>query len=223
MIPLYTQDEFKLSKSKDLLPIQCKQCGNTFYRTKHRIQAMLNPNANATGDCCSPECSRLNSFTIQKIECTNCGKIFNKLPNQIKKFKNHFCTQSCAATYSNTHKSYGTRRSKLERWLEEQLTILYPNLLIEYNQKTTIKSELDIYIPSLNIAFELNGIYHYEPIFGVDKLKKIKNNDDNKFLLCQKSKIDLCIIDTSQQTYVKPKTSQKYLDIITNIINQRLN
>jgi len=81
---------------------------------------------------------------------------------------------------------------------------------------------LDIYIPSLNLAFELNGIFHYEPIFGVDKLEKINKNDISKSKTCFNMKIDLCIIDTSYQKYIKPKTSQKYLDIITNIINERL-
>ena len=64
-------------------------------------------------------------------------------------------------------------------WLEEQLTSLYPKLDIHFNRKDTIGSELDIYIPSLNLAVELNGIFHYEPIFGKDKLSKIKTNDAN--------------------------------------------
>ena len=45
------------------------------------------------------------------------------------------------------------------------------------------------------------------------------DNLDNQ---AQNAKIDLCIIDTSQQSYITPKTSQKYLDIITKIINDRV-
>ena len=51
-------------------------------------------------------------------ECTNCGKKFYKRPAEQKKTKNHFCSRSCAATYNNTHKKFGIRRSKLEKWLE---------------------------------------------------------------------------------------------------------
>jgi len=80
---------------------------------------------------------------------------------------------------------------------------------------------LDIYIPSLNVAIELNGIFHYEPIYGVDKLGKIQDNDISKSKACIDNQIDLCTIDTSGQKYFKPKTSQKYLDIITNIIKER--
>ena len=50
---------------------------------------------------------------------------------------------------------------------------------------------------------------------------QIKENDISKSKACHDAKIDLCIIDTSKQTYVKPSTSQKYLDIITTIIKER--
>ena len=36
-------------------------------------------------------------------------------------------------------------RSKLEKWLEEQLIKMYPNLEIHFNRKDAINSELDIY------------------------------------------------------------------------------
>jgi hypothetical protein len=142
--------------------------------------------------------------------------------SQLHRSKNHFCSQSCTISYNNKHKTTGNRRSKLEIYLENQLTILYPNLPIDYNLKLAINSELDIYIPSLNLAFELNGIFHYEPIFGINKLDQIRNNDISKSKACIDNRIDLCIIDTSDQKYVKPSTSQKYLDIIIKIINERL-
>jgi transposase-like protein len=158
----------------------------------------------------------------QVVQCKNCDKGFEKKSCEIKKTKNHFCCQSCAATYTNTHKTKGTRRSKLELWLEEQLTAIYPTLPIMYSDKTTINSELDIYIPSLSLAFELNGLFHYEPIFGEDKLNQIQNNDGRKFQACLEHNIELCIIDTSQHKYVKPSTSQKYLDVITKLVNYKL-
>jgi mannose-6-phosphate isomerase-like protein (cupin superfamily) len=40
-----------------------------------------------------------------------------------------------------------------EIWLEDEITKLYSNLQIDFNKKDTIGSELDIFIPSLNIAF----------------------------------------------------------------------
>ena len=81
---------------------------------------------------------------------------------------------------------------------------------------------MDIYIPSLKLAFELNGIFHYEPIYGEDKLAANINNDKRKVIACYEQGIELCIIDTSHQKRFTDKSSQPFLDIITNIINQRL-
>jgi very-short-patch-repair endonuclease len=136
--------------------------------------------------------------------------------------KNTFCKQSCAAIYNNEHKTHGTRRSKLEGWLEEQLTLKYPNLEIHFNRKDAINSELDFYFPSLRLAFELNGIFHYEPIYGIDKLSRTQNNDNRKFQACIEHGIELCIIDSSSQKYFKVETSQKYLDIITKLVTSKL-
>lgn len=223
MKKLFTDIEYLNSNYSNKLPCQCYQCNKTFYITKKRISESLYDTHNTKAKFCSRKCVNLAYNKTLTLTCSNCETIFNKKYNQYKRSKssNHFCSRSCAATFNNKHKLYGTRRSKLEIWIEEQLTILYPNLDIKYNESNIIGSELDIYIPSLNIAFELNGIFHYEPIYGVDKLEKIQENDKSKTKACHDAKIDLCIIDTSTQKYVKPKTSQKYLDIITNIINQR--
>jgi hypothetical protein len=99
---------------------------------------------------------------------------------------------------------------------------LYPNLEFHFNRKDAINSELDIYIPTLKLAFELNGIFHYEPIYGSEKLDQIKNNDSRKYQACIEKNIELCIIDSSGLKYFKPEKCQKYLDIITNIINTKL-
>jgi alpha-amylase/alpha-mannosidase (GH57 family) len=96
---------------------------------------------------------------------------------------------------------------------------MYPDLEIHFNHKDIINSELDIYIPSLKIAFELNGIFHYEIIYSSDQLTKIQNNDNRKYQACIDKGISLCVIDTSKQKQFKEKTSKIYLDIITSIIN----
>jgi hypothetical protein len=221
MKPIYTKKEFDHSKSNHLLPCECYFCKKTFYKKKKYIQHELKSHKGEV-KYCSIYCRSNDKTKSQIISCTNCQKEFEKQFYQIKKSKNHFCSQSCAATYNNKNKIHGVRRSKLESWIEEQLTQLYPSLHIDFNQKTAINSELDIYIPSLNVAFELNGIFHYEPIYGVDKLQQIQKNDISKSKACHEAKIDLCTIDTSGQKYFKESTSQKYLDIINNIIKERL-
>ena len=222
MTPLYQKEDFLKANSKDKLPCQCIQCKNTFFITKHQIQRALNLNHNVKANFCSQKCQGHFKSKKQKINCKNCDKKFEKLLSEIKKTKNHFCSQSCAATYNNLNKKYGIRRSKLEIFIEEQLTILYPNLHIDYNKKEAINSELDIYIPHLKLAVELNGIFHYEPIYGIKRLNNIQENDSNKFKKCIENDISLCIIDTSAQKYFKISSSQKYLEIIINIINNKI-
>ena len=95
-----------------------------------------------------------------------------------------FCSSSCAAKYNNAHKTYGTRRSKLEAYLESQLRSEFPQLELICNGKNAIGSELDFYFPQLRLAIELNGILHYEPIYGADRLERTQANDQQKGISC---------------------------------------
>lgn len=227
MIPLYTPEQFSSSKSREKLPLECKCCKSTFHTTKNEIQKSLkrmrnnNPRRNEL-KYCSPECSKLGRRTGCNLGCKQCGKTVYKKICEITNMKNNFCSSSCSAIYNNQHKTTGTRRSKLEKWIEEQLTILYPNLEIHFNKTSAVNAELDIFIPSLKLAFELNGIFHYEPIYSEEKLNSTQNNDKRKFQACLERGIELCIIDTSSQKRFCEKSSEKYLNIIQNIINKKL-
>jgi len=202
--------------------IKCDRCGETFILKRNTFNKRVEMNRKyGNGFYCSSDCRKGFPCKVL-VRCLQCDKEFTKKSAEIRKTSNHFCSQSCAATYNNTHKTKGTRRSKLEVWLEQQLSILYPTLEVIYSDKTTINSELDIYFPSFKLAIELNGLFHYEPIFGEDKLNQIQNNDHRKFQACLERGIELCIIDTSQHKYVKPSTSQKYLDVITHLVTSKL-
>lgn len=205
-----------------MVQINCCYC-NSSYRTPYFPQRLYRFNKLGVKHFCSKECKHkaLDIKEAQIVTCLNCNKEFKKQWGHIKKTPNHFCTRSCAATYNNTHKTKGTRKSKLEHFLEDRLVKLYPNLEFHFNRKDTINSELDIYIPSLNLAFELNGIFHYEPIYGEEKLNQIQNNDDRKFQACLEKKIELCIIDSSKLGYFKESNALPYLKIVQDIINKK--
>lgn len=218
MKPLYTKHQFQSAKSRDLLKLQCKYCGNSFYRSKNIIQIAAKKGKH-TADFCSSKCHKKSRKKITKFICLNCGTSIELVG--ITQYNRKFCSRSCSVSYNNTHKTHGTRTSKLELWLQKKLIELYPDLEFHFNRKDTINSELDIYIPSLKLAFELNGIFHYEPIYGEDKLHSIQNNDHRKILACAEKGIGLCVIDTSSFTYFKEQNAQKYLDIINNILSPR--
>jgi hypothetical protein len=218
MKPLFTELELRTAKSKDKLPCECFYCSSIFYLTKLRIQRANNKNQTAQGKYCSRKCQFAAQITKQKLHCKKCGTEFERWIKDIKRAKNQFCSKSCAATYNNTHKTHGTRRSKLEKYIENKLSLLYPGLIIYFNSKEIINSELDIYIPYLNIAFELNGIYHYKAIHGNDKFIQIQNNDYEKETRCKKIGIGLYSIDTSQMN----KFNEKDAKVILNKIVARI-
>lgn len=223
---LFSEHEFQKAKFRDLLNFECDFCKKSFNREK-RYAFNNRKFGNKNHGCCKKCSGNLASLTLgsslkQVVSCRTCEKKLLRKQCEIKKTNNSFCSRSCSATYHNSNKKHGTSRSKLEKWLEEQLVKKYPNLIFDFNKTSAINAELDIYIPELKLAFELNGIFHYEPIFGEEKLQKTQNNDQKKFLSCHNAGIGLCVIDSSSQKTFRPKSSQKYLDIITSIIDQKL-
>lgn len=215
----YTEKEFNEAKARDLLSLECYYCNKIYHKRKNLIQQTIKGN-NDWSKFCSKQCYKTSLRNRQEVICTNCQITFEKKPCEIN--KNNFCSRSCSATFNNKNKTKGTRRSKLELFIEEQLSILYPNLQIDFNKKDTIGSELDIYIPSLKIAFEIQGIFHYTPIYGENKLEQIQNNDKNKLQNCISNNINLHIIDVTELKTFSPTKSLKFITIINDIISKNL-
>jgi hypothetical protein len=105
MIPLYTDSEFKLAKSKDKLLCRCKQCDKPFYHTKKEILRALNPTVNTTGDFCSISC--YGEFQKVQIDatCLECGALFKRSQKRLNKSKKHFCSVSCFKKNNSENKN----------------------------------------------------------------------------------------------------------------------
>ena len=115
-----------------------------------------------------------NNTLIEDVTCKNCNKIFKKYLKEIKRYSNNFCSKSCSAIYNNKHKTTGFRVSKLEIYLQENLK----GYNFDFNNRSIYDGlKLDIYIDKLKLAFEINGIVHYKPIYGKEKFDKIVKKD----------------------------------------------
>ena len=236
MKPLFdTNEVFKRRSSGKTFPLECEECGKTFYRLGRHIRRFLSgiPTTQRgrkvtgfIGKFCSNRCSADYKIKTQNITkpCAHCSSNVTRHLKDFQKSKNGniFCNQSCAASFNNKNKTSGYRRSQIEIWLEKELTDYFPKLDISYNDKRNICSELDIYIPSLRLAFEINGIFHYQPIYGAEKLSEIQANDADKINKCQQANINLHIIDISSIQRFSPKTGEPYLSFIVERINDAI-
>ena len=195
--------------------IVCNFCNNLIQRSLTRYNSDLKKGQKLF--FCSRSC--VSKYKSVERECLYCCKKIRRFNSVAAKFKNSFCSHTCSATYSNTHKTKGTRRSKLEKYLEEELTLLFPQLEIKFNCKDVIKSELDIYVPRFRLAIELNGIHHFDPIYGEKKLEKIQQNDLSKIEACNKQLITLVTINTSNQKKWTCASSKDYLTSIRELLS----
>jgi len=207
----------------------CSQCGETFKNIKsyaNHIRWVHKKISYKKQQCtfCKKNL-RLENYNKHTTVCiaNPANMLFCKNCNKpVKSVYEKFCCLSCSATYNNTHKSHGTRRSKLEVFLEKKLIAKYPNLEFVFNKKDTIESELDIFIPQLKIAFEINGIYHYKSIHGTALLQRIQHNDLLKQKACKEKNIILYSIDTSALSTFNEKVAMPFFEKIINIISARL-
>jgi hypothetical protein len=107
MKQLFTDEELILAKSNDLLPIECIECGEIFYKTKHYIKSnILNPKCTAKGDYCSNSCTnyKKKNKLIEKI-CPRCGDTFETLNGKYsKKYCSDFCSHSRKQTDETKNK-----------------------------------------------------------------------------------------------------------------------
>jgi len=225
---LISKDELNNLESNDLVPFECEICKSTFYKKKHYALRGLKGTRNYSA--CSKECWKKVIGNRHRHECITltcdwCKKEFQRKPNlhlrRKKMLSQHcFCSRKCSYLYRQSDNSFG-KRSTLEKWIEQKLTVDFPTISIEYNNITTINGELDIFIPTLDLAFEINGVGHYKPIYGVDNFKKRIKKDGEKIEECLARKIDLFVIDCKEFNTLKEDRDIKYYNRICEEISRK--
>lgn len=219
-IKIYDTKEIILSNGKRMCYlIDCNNCGIKHYKAQCEIIKGVGRNKKFF---CTKECHSEFHKTKQKVICVNCDVSFYKLPNQIAKTKNNFCSKSCAAIYNNKNKKFGTRRSKIEILIDQMISDEFPYIIFKPNDKITIGSELDFYFPHIKLAIQINGPLHYLPIYGKEKFERIKKLDEEKRTICNSLHIKLIELDYSSDKYLNKILISKRLNEIRNILAEEV-
>ncbi len=83
---------------------------------------------------------------------------------------------------------------KSEHMLYKLLKSYFSDAVFQYRDTFLGQQSLDVYIPSLKIAFEYQGLQHYEPVEvfgGEEHFLKQQSNDKKKKSICRKKNIEL--------------------------------
>lgn len=205
---------------KTYIEIKCDYCNKKFNRLLGKYRSQIK-NEKITNFFCSRKCKYSFSSKTNSIQskCKICNKSFKRKKSEAKKSKSGklFCSQSCAAIYNNKLKRK-SRRSKIEAQFYNLLVKEFPTLNILPNDKTMLDGlEVDVAIPSLKLAIEWNGIVHFKPIYGKDKLNKIQNKDAEKLKIASNKNINLIIIS---DLVSNSKILNQAFNDIKNIINK---
>lgn len=117
-----------------------------------------------------------------KCQCSN-GHQFDATPHSLKTNVN-----PCPHCHYDSHEEH-LYRILLETVTGKTFEKVRPDWL--KNPSSGKNMELDMFNEELGIAFEYNGIHHYKPIFGEDKLKNVQSKDKLCMKLCKKKGVKL--------------------------------
>lgn len=138
------------------------------------------------------------------VKCEICGEIFYKITNShlqnhgitLEQYKMNYSTKTMSETtkdkarniYNKVLKNFpNSFQSKSQIEISEFIKSFGINDIENNNKKALDGTELDIYIPSMNIAIEYNGLFYHSEVSG----KKDKNYHLNKLNKCKEKGIRL--------------------------------
>lgn len=155
--------------------------------TKSRVENLFGGWNNALTESSIP--LRINPK--QLIICKNCNKEFKKLKNQIIKSENHFCSQSCSATYNNSKRVLTNEtkqkisdklkktiidKEKIEKEIKYKICIVC-NKEHNLQRKTCSDMCFNILYPEINEDTNIYNTVNIESKFMLKTIWDILNDD----------------------------------------------
>jgi very-short-patch-repair endonuclease len=140
---------------------------------------------------------------------------WEKLPEDVKRNRLHSANLAVRDSSRNG--------SKLEKYLLENL--LSNNIKVEPHKEhilSNTKLHIDLFLPKLNIAIEVDGPSHFEPVWGEEALKRNQNYDHKKTGLLIGKGINLIRIK-QQRDFSKSRAKKifgRLMKAIADIENQ---
>lgn len=147
------------------------------------------------------ESEPMSQFQHVEVLCT-CGKVYSARVQNLFKGQYRKC-RSCGLTTSQG-----------EQQIRDFLNM--EELLLNKRPQFMDGLELDLYVPSKQVAIEYHGLVHHSlrPVFGEKDFSKYKNLHLNKYMNCKKEGIKLIQV-FEDEWYEKP-------EIVKSIINSKL-
>ena len=193
---------FKFAKKnkEPVQPHKCKTCDADVIPTPSQKWKLKNKVID--GVFCSRNCRAKSQQRRHTDNCKVCGKEVTRLMSQVRKSisGNIFCGPQCGSIWSNWQGPKFNNPSKLEIDIVAQLHKDFPKLKIKTSDNQVIGSQLDIWIPKLNLAIEINGPHHFMPLRGeVEKYLNTLKNDIRKWSAARDAGIKLYVLNSSEQ------------------------
>jgi hypothetical protein len=219
----YCSPKCSSEHKKNRLIIKCKQCNKEFevnkgvfrYKKKCGIKNLFCSNI------CQSKYQETGVNDLLDCVCSYCNTPIKRQRRLLELTNTHFCNRHCQGNYYSKYLGRDNR-SLLEKKIESYLIDDYPKLDIIFGDRQQCYTlELDIYIPELNLAFEINGPIHYKPIYGNNALDKIQKNDAKKIKICKTKGIKLIIIDDVLD-YYNDNSEYIYSNKIKPIIDNQI-
>ena len=132
--------------------------------------------------------SVLNDLTngIAILQCNKCGAKFEMTRQYLSGSKIH--DKMCPCCYPRDY-----RDSILEKEIREYISSTYNGILLFNDRSQLQRQELDIYLPTLRLSFEINGLYWHSQLL-LEKNGYDCKKDFQKYLSCKNKNIKLITI-----------------------------